>query len=219
MNSTIRKPWGHEYCAYRNAEVAIWVLEIRQGEATSLHAHPRKNTALIVLRGTVELSFIRGEPLRLVGLDKINVFRGRFHRTRALTNDVVLLEVETPDAKLDIVRLADDYGRVGEQIESETTQMKEECLMINSDGNDQVFAGCALRVITLGEEIGMFFTFVKRYALVGFDEQDVFVTLTGGLDHGLLPPGDAIDGESMGRLARAFNPLPGSTFLQIQRLP
>lgn len=202
----VRKPWGREYLCYRNAEVAIWVLEIDHLAATSLHCHPKKNTALIVLRGEIELSLIRGAPKRFTGLDKINIFRGRFHRTRAVSDGVVLLEVETPDDKRDLVRLEDSYGRARLPIEKATEPQNLDCLQIeNKHLTVQQFAGCGLYIIGVS----------SSGQLLDYDERVIFVTLSGGLEHGLLPPGDAVDGATMGRFAQAFAPLLGTSFLQI----
>ena len=200
----IRKPWGREYLCFRNEHVGIWALHITAGARTSMHAHPKKNTALVVLSGAVELSFIRGEPRRMVGLDKINIFRGRFHRTRAIS-DAVLLEVEAPDDKRDIVRLDDDYGRAALPLEEPTEARDESCLQI--DWRPVVFAGCALQVLDPLPDPA---SFSEMYG-------HVFITLQGGLARGLVPAGDAIDGATLSRLASQFPPLPGSQFLRIRR--
>jgi mannose-1-phosphate guanylyltransferase len=41
----------------------------------------------------------------------VHIPAGRIHRTRALELDVSIIEVSTPELD-DVVRLADDYGRV-----------------------------------------------------------------------------------------------------------
>ena len=105
----VKKPWGEEYLCYRNGEVAIWFLYIKAGEKTSMHCHPTKNTGLVVLKGSLELSFIRNK-ISLEGLDKIHIFRSRFHSSYAKT-DSFLFEVESPEDKEDLVRLDDKYGR------------------------------------------------------------------------------------------------------------
>lgn len=200
----VRKPWGREYCAYRNEHVAIWVLEIRRGEQTSLHAHPRKNTALIVLRGAIEVAFIRGMNTSLAALDKINIFRGRFHRTLAMT-DAVLLEIETPDDKPDLVRLEDDYDRASAPIEEATEPWTPDCLQLE-EPTAKIFAGC---ILTCGR--------FNKDALMSQGEETIFVAIYGGLVNGLLPPGDAIDGATMRRLVGAFEVLPSSLFLRIRQ--
>lgn len=205
----IEKPWGHEYLCFRNENVAIWVLNINKGHSTSLHCHPNKNTALIVLSGEIELSFIRDTaPHRLFGLNKLNIFRGRFHQTRALTDNVVLLEVEAPDNKRDILRLEDSYGRQKEPIEEATKPLDDGCLQIHNGYTSAIvvyeFAGCFLGIVDPPSSVGA--------------SDCVFVTLTGGLSHGLVPPGDAIDGDTLHRFMKEFPPLPNTTFLKIRRL-
>ena len=105
----VKKPWGSEYLCYRNGDVAIWLLNIQKGEKTSMHCHPTKNTGLVVLQGEIELSFIRNKML-LTGLDKIHIFRARFHSSAAIS-DAFLFEVESPEDKEDLIRLDDNYGR------------------------------------------------------------------------------------------------------------
>ncbi len=209
-NQIVLKPWGREYLAYRNEEVAIWVLEIEKGKATSLHCHPKKNTALIILRGEIELSFIRdATPHRFFGLDKINIFRGRFHRTRAVSEGVVLLEVEAPDDKRDIVRLEDDYGRAADPIEDATLPLSKDCLQLIDHGRLKQFADCSLSIISMS----------TKYEIQQERGQHVFVTLGGSLERGLVPAGDAIDGATLSRFTRAFKPVFGTTFLHIWKLP
>ena len=89
----VKKPWGKEYLCYRNDEVAIWYLHIEKDKQTSMHCHPNKNTGFVVLEGKAELSFLRNS-MKLEGLDKIHIFRSRFHSTRAIT-DSFIFEIET----------------------------------------------------------------------------------------------------------------------------
>lgn len=208
-NQIVIKPWGREYKCFSNGEVAVWVLEINKGATTSLHCHPRKNTALIVLQGVVELSFIRdATPHRFHGLDKINIFRGRFHRTKAVSDGVVLLEVEAPDDKRDIVRLEDDYGRAANPIEEATMPLTGDCLQLVDRGPIKQFAECFLSIISVS----------TKYEIQQERGQHVFVTLGGGLERGLVPVGDAVDGATLSRFTRAFKPVFGTTFLHIWKL-
>lgn len=208
MTSIVRKPWGREYLAFSNGCVAIWVLEIGRGEATSLHAHPGKNTAFIALRGEFEIELIRGMPLYLRALNKVNIFRGRFHRVRALTAGTVLLEVESPDDKRNIVRLEDQYGRAGAPIEEATEPTNESCLWLGGKATERPFAGCMLKTISPWHS----------NELCGLSVEEICVTLFGGLEHGLLPPGDAVDGKTLARIAQRFPMAPGSAFLWIKKI-
>ena len=194
-NELIAKPWGHEYCAYRNEHVAVWVMEISRDAQTSLHAHPRKSTAFVVLRGMIEMHLLRGTPIVMRTLDKINMFRGRFHRQRARTDCVALLEIEAPDIKDDIVRLEDDYGRTGQPIEMPTAPLPAGALVLSEPVPfNSVFAERELILFTRGN------LSLSRTMLQG-----VFVALRGGFENGLLAPGEAIDGASLLRLAYRFS--------------
>ena len=55
----VEKPWGYEYLAYENKDVALWALYISYDQETSLHCHPNKDTGLIVLDGSVNVSFLK----------------------------------------------------------------------------------------------------------------------------------------------------------------
>ena len=107
----INKPWGFEYLSYQNESIAIWVLHINNGSMTSLHCHPSKATGLILIRGSITLNFIDKSLQNIQAPFFTTIQRGCFHQTCALSDDVVILEVETPVDKNDIVRLNDLYGR------------------------------------------------------------------------------------------------------------
>ena len=83
-----------------------------------MHCHPTKNTGLVVLQGEIELSFIRNKML-LTRLDKIHIFRARFHSSAAIS-DAFLFEVESPEDKEDLIRLDDNYGREEQGYEGES---------------------------------------------------------------------------------------------------
>lgn len=117
--SVVPKPWGHEYLMYRNPGVEVWHLYLKKGEATSLHCHPNKKTALILLSGTAQLTDLKGERT-LSALGGVIIDAGAFHKTRALSAEGIhVIEVETPPDKNDLIRLKDEYGRVGKGYEKE----------------------------------------------------------------------------------------------------
>jgi len=108
----VRKPWGYEYLIFSNEHVAIWILSINPDSQTSMHCHPNKSTSLIVLQGQVTVS----------GLDK-NVFlkaghgifidQKVFHQSSTSKDTgAMLMEIESPVNKRDLLRLKDSYGRV-----------------------------------------------------------------------------------------------------------
>jgi quercetin dioxygenase-like cupin family protein len=116
----VSKPWGYEYLIYESDDVALWLLNILPGKSTSLHSHPLKTTGLVLLSGEAELRFIADSKI-MAAPDKQMIRRGLFHATRALSNTgAVLLEIETPKDKSDLVRLSDDFGREAKGYETET---------------------------------------------------------------------------------------------------
>lgn len=102
----VKKPWGCEYLAFDDGNVAVWYLHIRSGERTSQHYHEKKDTVLVTLSG---------QTSRVPQVDFIR--RGEAHSTLALT-DAWVMEIEAPSDKLDLVRLGDDYGREGKPYEN-----------------------------------------------------------------------------------------------------
>jgi len=120
LNGLIEKPWGEEYRAYVDDFIDIWHLKILPGESTSTHAHPRKTTYLICIAGEGVNVSLGGEiPLQAGTILRIG--RGAFHATRCLAGKepLMLLEVETPRNKFDLVRMSDNYQRSGQKYEPE----------------------------------------------------------------------------------------------------
>jgi len=133
-NNIVKKPWGYEYLAYENNQVALWVLHIENEQKTSMHCHPNKTTGLAVLDGNVEVSFLSNSS-RLTSLNKIMIRKGLFHSTMAISEDgATVLEIETPVDKHDLVRLRDDYGREGKPYENSTFEYPKEddCIWIEN---------------------------------------------------------------------------------------
>lgn len=119
LDEVIPKPWGYEYRAYVDDSFDLWCLHIDPGHSTSAHVHPRKLTYLLGLGGEgvtcglgrADVPVRPGTVLRIAG--------GVFHGTRNTgTEQLVLIEVEVPRNKLDLVRLRDDYDRAGKAYET-----------------------------------------------------------------------------------------------------
>lgn len=109
--SVVQKPWGFEFLAYDTPEAAVWRLRINAGHSTSMHCHPRKRTALIVLAGSA-LCHVFDRRFALEAYDVLILEPGVFHATKGTGPEGVdLIEVETPRCKTDLVRLNDLYGR------------------------------------------------------------------------------------------------------------
>lgn len=113
----VNKPWGYEYLMYENQYVAIWILYLKQNHATSMHCHPNKKTSYIVLSGTVVCSNLEGWVERKEG-EGLIIDEGVFHSTKAVSErGAIVMEVESPPNKKDLVRLKDWYGRENEGYE------------------------------------------------------------------------------------------------------
>lgn len=105
------KPWGYEFLIFQNSEVAIWFLHIKKGHSTSMHCHPNKKTALIVLSGQALCNTFYNRNY-LNGVDSVVIEKGVFHSTQCLSSaGADIIEIETPPNKTDLVRLNDQYGR------------------------------------------------------------------------------------------------------------
>lgn len=110
-NVVVKKPWGYEYLLYENENVSVWCLYIKNKELTSMHCHRNKKTALLVLSGIARCVTFAGEFLLNSG-EGVVLEKKVFHSTTACSaNGTLLIEVETPPQKTDVVRLTDKYGR------------------------------------------------------------------------------------------------------------
>lgn len=120
LNGLIEKPWGQEYRPYVDDLVDVWHLRIDPGQSTSVHAHPRKTTYLICLAGRGISTTLKGTIPVHPGT-VLRIARGAFHATACDTDSepLMLIEVETPRNKYDLVRMADNYNRASKQYEPE----------------------------------------------------------------------------------------------------
>lgn len=107
----VPKPWGWEMETFRNEACSVWRLEIDGGAATSLHCHTQKTCLLLVERGRIKLTTLGGEYLLRLG-DGALIESGVFHRSESALGATVI-ETEWPPNRNDLVRLDDQYGRVG----------------------------------------------------------------------------------------------------------
>lgn len=124
-NSVVTKPWGYEYLMFSNPETEIWNLSIKYQRSTSMHCHPNKKTALVVLSGRALFSTLN-ESWELMPHDAMIIDSGTFHSTQSLSKEgLVLLEFETPPMKHDLLRLEDKYGRTGKGYEEEIDRIKK----------------------------------------------------------------------------------------------
>lgn len=117
LDDVIPKPWGHEYRAYADDFFDLWGLHIEPGQGTSTHAHVRKLTYLLCLGGRGTTTGLRHQvPVRPGTI--LRVEAGAFHGTANVGDEPLLLvEIELPRNKFDLMRLSDSYQRAGTDYE------------------------------------------------------------------------------------------------------
>ena len=152
----VNKPWGYEYLLTNTPLVEVWHLSLDHLKSTSVHCHPNKKTALIVLDGKAIFSTLN-KTLKLSPLDAVMIDAGVFHSTKCMSKKgLKLLEIETPPMKHDLVRLKDKYGRANTGYEG-----KEKMQLIN-----------ASYVKFKSEEIRVIKNFCNNYLCLSFIQND-----------------------------------------------
>jgi len=111
-----KKPWGSEYLVSTSPTTALWCLSLDHKASTSFHCHPLKRTGYVVVDGEVHIEFLSSSRTLKAG-EFINFRPGLFHKTTALTPKAVVLEIESPNLKGDLLRLEDASGRKSSTIE------------------------------------------------------------------------------------------------------
>ena len=110
----IKKPWGHEEIWAETDRYVGKILYIQAGHRLSLQYHEKKTETIRVQQGTLILTLGNSDgstfETRLQAGQSYHVATGTVHRFGAGDNDVVLVEVSTPELD-DVVRLQDDYKR------------------------------------------------------------------------------------------------------------
>lgn len=120
----VTKPWGNEYLLFSNGYMGVWILNVKRTCSTSMHCHVNKKTSLAVLKGEV-LCGVHERFIRRGAGQGITFEKGVFHRSVAgPTSDAIIVEIETPVAKHDLVRLEDAYGRSGTAYESNNQHVR-----------------------------------------------------------------------------------------------
>lgn len=110
-NLVVNKPWGYEYLWFQNKYVAIWLLFIDKNQKTSLHCHAKKRTSLIVLDGTIKCTTL-DDNYTMNHLEALVLEPCVFHSSQSVHElGTVIMEIETPPMKGDLVRMTDAYGR------------------------------------------------------------------------------------------------------------
>jgi len=137
-NVLVNKPWGSEYLFYADRNVEVWHLSIKHKLATSMHCHPKKKTALVVIEGEAIFSSLN-ESVELKPFDAVVIEKGTFHSTQSLSrNGTKILEFETPPMKHDLVRLEDRYGRIGKGYEGLNNMVVDKtCIRIGNSSEKE----------------------------------------------------------------------------------
>lgn len=110
---TVEKPWGHEEIWAETPKYVGKYLHIKAGHRLSRQYHEKKEETIRVLSGNLLLELGTGENMMFMSLSVGQTFHITpltVHRFCATNEDVVLVEVSTPELD-DVVRLVDDYSR------------------------------------------------------------------------------------------------------------
>jgi mannose-6-phosphate isomerase len=111
----IEKPWGREEVIEINNKYMVKKLTMWKGHRCSLQLHNHKKETIYVLSG--QLRIVSGSDQdHLIGKvyasgDSVTISPGLIHRMEGI-EDSIYLEASTPEMD-DVVRLVDDYDRVG----------------------------------------------------------------------------------------------------------
>lgn len=111
----VKKPWGYEEIWAETDKYLGKILHINKGCRLSLQYHEKKMETIRVLSGELTMVLQEHNDSALVNKtlhagDTYHVNAGTVHRFCATVDDVVILEVSTPEID-DVVRLEDDYVR------------------------------------------------------------------------------------------------------------
>ncbi|WP_320035352.1 hypothetical protein [Halarcobacter sp.] len=131
----VEKPWGSEYLLFENEQCAIWILNIKYMQNTSMHCHVKKQTSLVCLDGEVMCGTLNKTNL-LKNLDGLFFEKKIFHQTQAINEEgAFVLEIETPVNKFDLARINDTYGRQGKEYENKDCYKNVDNLSLSFPNN------------------------------------------------------------------------------------
>ena len=109
------KPWGYELLFAFTPDYAGKILFVKKGSRLSLQYHVEKDESMYLQQGTARFTLNReGKTSEIIAGTGfcLHITPHTIHRVEAV-EDTTILEVSTPQLT-DVVRLADDYGRVKE---------------------------------------------------------------------------------------------------------
>lgn len=107
----IRKPWGSEKIIFEAGDARVKLLRVKPGKRLSLQYHEKKDEVMMLVSGDAVLE-LEGIPIALGVGQMWEIDRKKKHRIkgRGKVEAIILEMAHGSDA--DIVRLADDFGRV-----------------------------------------------------------------------------------------------------------
>lgn len=204
----VNKPWGYEYLMYSNDSVELWNLYLKKGAMTSMHCHPRKKTALIILEGEALFSSLTG-TYTLKQFDSCMIAPATFHQTKAISQGGIrVMEVESPPMKWDLIRLYDAYGREQEPYEgvNKMTLDEGECIRFPDprmyECQERISRNCVFRVKKIK---GQYDALDEKH----FYNHDLLAILSGEIKHRngkvLHTVGDVIDANKYVRDLRSHS--------------
>ena len=110
-NKVFKKPWGYEFLIFSNDFVSIIILFLNSYGSTSFHCHPRKKTSITVLKGKIQIDLTNKSHI-LYKNSSMDLGKNIFHKSSNLSkNNCILMEIETPTLKEDLLRYKDSYRR------------------------------------------------------------------------------------------------------------
>ena len=212
----VLKPWGYEYCIYRNSISSTKLLHLKHKKKTSLHCHPTKKTGFILLKGKAEVELGFYNKIKKKAISKLMIRPGLFHSTKNVgRNDSIILEIETPINKDDLVRFKDEYGR-----ENKPYERKNKMIKLNSQ--DIIFKDPKLNSQNCYNVEGVPIKIIKTNkmdVIRKLKKNTIIAILSGGLQSidkkYVLSPGDIVGSETVKKLSQVFKIKKNITFLKI----
>jgi mannose-6-phosphate isomerase-like protein (cupin superfamily) len=110
---TVTKPWGKEEIWAETPKYVGKYLYINAGHRLSRQYHEKKEETIRVLQGLLLLELGTGSNIMQLTLSPGEIYHvtpKTVHRFCAKDDDVVLVEVSTPELD-DVIRISDDYSR------------------------------------------------------------------------------------------------------------
>lgn len=110
----IEKPWGYEIIWAETDRYVGKILHIEKGFSLSLQYHVVKDETVMVQSGILTMQTGQDYSSRSFKMkvgESFHISPGTIHRMSAVEGPVDVIEVSTPELD-DVVRLADNYGRV-----------------------------------------------------------------------------------------------------------